>query len=214
VATGNARWDGRTNWGDAVLELDANATTLVGNYTPTNTQTLDETDADLGSTSPVLLGGGLVAQGGKDGHLRVLDWSAMRGTTAHQGNEAQMMSTPSGNGLFTAPAVWRAGDGTWVFAADGGGTEAWKLTGGQLVSAWRNGNAGTSPVVAGGLLFVYDAGGSLRVYAARSGNALARYTLGSGHWNSPIVVDGMIVLPEGDANGHRTTGTLNIFRVH
>jgi len=37
VATGNAPWDGHTNWGDAVLRLTPNATAIVGNYTPTNT---------------------------------------------------------------------------------------------------------------------------------------------------------------------------------
>lgn len=74
VATGNGRWDGHTSWGDATLELDSAATRLSGNYAPTNTDALEAHDADLGSTSPVLLGGGLVAQGGKDGSIRVLDW--------------------------------------------------------------------------------------------------------------------------------------------
>ncbi|HXT15806.1 MAG TPA: PQQ-binding-like beta-propeller repeat protein [Gemmatimonadaceae bacterium] len=213
VTTGNARWDGLTNWGDAVLALDANATHLIGNYTPANTQTLNNTDADLGSTSPVLLGGGLVAQGGKDGHIRVLKWSDMRGTVANSGGEVQLLSTPSGNALFTAPAVWRASDGTWVFAADGGGTQAWKLSGGQLTSVWRNGNSGTSPVVAGGLVFVYDPGGSLRIYTARGGNQVARLTMGSGHWNSPIVVDRMVMVPEGNANSHQTSGVIDVFRL-
>src|SRR6266550_1673323 len=85
VATGNGLWDGSANWGDAALELDADATHLIGNYTPTNTASLDASDTDLGSTSPVLLGGGLIAQSGKDGLIRVLDWSAMSGVTPHQG---------------------------------------------------------------------------------------------------------------------------------
>jgi len=54
-ATGNARWDGRTNWGDAAIALDADATNIVDNYTPTNTDELSGRDADLGSTSPALL---------------------------------------------------------------------------------------------------------------------------------------------------------------
>jgi len=66
VTTGDGRWNGREYWGDSMLELDPNATELLGNYTPTNTETLDASDADLGSTSPVLLGDGIVAQGGKD----------------------------------------------------------------------------------------------------------------------------------------------------
>src|SRR5207302_11425723 len=90
VATGNGLWDGSANWGDAALELDAGATHLMGNYTPTNTAALGASDTDVESTSPVLLGGGLIAQSGKDGLIRVLDWGAMGGVTAHQGGEGQV----------------------------------------------------------------------------------------------------------------------------
>ena len=68
-ATGNARWDGKTNWGDAAIALDSNATNMLDNYTPTNTDEMAARDADLGSTSPALLGGGYVVQGGKDGMM-------------------------------------------------------------------------------------------------------------------------------------------------
>jgi hypothetical protein len=212
VATGNAPWNGTTNWGDATLELSADGTQIVGNYTPTNTDVLNSTDADLGSTSPALLAPGVVAQGGKDGKIRVLRWSAMHGTAPHKGNEAQMMSTPSGTDLFTAPAVWQHGGTTWVFAADGGGTTAWTLSGTQLTTAWHNGNGGTSPVLAAGLLYVYDPGGQLHVYDPVSGTQLASLDCGGGHWNSPIIADGKVVLPEGNSNSHATTGVVDIFR--
>lgn len=212
VATGNGTWDGGTNWGDAVLQLDPNATQLLGNYTPANTAALNSADADVGSTSPVLLASGVVAQGGKDGHIRLLNWTALGGTTGHLGGETQSTSTPGGDRLFTAPAVWHASDGTWMFAASGSGTQAWKLSGSQLVSQWQNSNAGTSPIVADSLLYVYDPGGALRIYHARTGQLVARLSSGSGHWNSPIVVDGMVLLPEGNANGHQTSGVLDIWR--
>src|SRR5262249_30172678 len=51
VATGNAPWNGRTNWGDSVLVLSSKAR-LIGNYTPTNTAELNKQKVDLGSTSP------------------------------------------------------------------------------------------------------------------------------------------------------------------
>jgi outer membrane protein assembly factor BamB len=213
VATGNGRWDGPTDWGDAVLELDSDATHLVGNYTPTNTDALDARDADLGSTSPVLLGGGLIAQGGKDGSIRLLDWGLMQGTAPHRGGERQVISTPSGAALFTAPAVLRTAAATWLFAADNGGTAAWMLSDGQVRPMWRNRYAGTSPVVADGLLFVYDPGGGLRVYDAPTGRQLTNLACGGGHWNSPIVVDGRVALPEGDANDHATSGILDIWRL-
>jgi hypothetical protein len=212
VATGNAPWDGRSNWGDAVLVLSPKAK-LIGNYTPTNTAQLNTDDVDLGSTSPVYLTPKLVAQGGKDGKIRLLSMARLKGTKPHKGRELQIVSTPSGSELFTAPAVWRSGSRLWLIAADGGATQAWSLRGGRLHSVWRNGNNGTSPVIAGGLLWVYDQGGGLRVYDPASGKLLTTLSAGGGHWNSPIAVDGRVALPEGNANDHATSGVLDIWRV-
>jgi hypothetical protein len=213
VATGNGPWNGRTDWGDAVLVLSPKAR-LVGNYTPTNTQQLNASDADLGSTSPVYLTSTLVAQGGKDGKIRLLSLPRLRGTRPHQGHELQIVSTPSGADLFTAPAVWRSGKRVWLIAADGAATEAWSLRRGRLHSVWRVGAAGTSPVVAGGLLWVYDpGGGGLRVYRLPSGKPAATLSAGGGHWNSPVVADGRAALPEGDANDDATSGVLDIWRL-
>jgi hypothetical protein len=212
VATGNAPWDGRTNWGDATLRLSADATKLLGNYTPSNTADLNASDADLGSTSPVLLGAGYLAQGGKDGKIRLLSVARMRGAAPHKGGELQVVPTPSGTDLFTAPAVWRSSSGTWMFAGDNGGTAAYRFRSGRLSVAWRNGTGGTSPVVAGGLLFVYAPGGGLNVYVPATGRLVAALDAGRGHWNSPIVVDGRVALPEGDANDHAQSGVLDIWR--
>jgi hypothetical protein len=212
VATGNAPWNGTTNWGDAVIRLDGNATRVVGNYTPTNTDELDSTDADLGSTSPFVLGPGYVGQGGKDGKIRVLSVKRMAGAKAHKGGEVSVTSTPSGTDLFTAPAVVRTAAGTRVYAADNGGTAAYRLRNGRLDVLWRNGTGGTSPIVAGGLLYVYNPGGGLNVYAL-GGRRVATLDAGGGHWNSPIVVDRRIALPEGNANDHLTTGVLDIWRL-
>jgi hypothetical protein len=213
VATGNGPWDGHTNWGDAVIELSSRAK-LIGNYTPTNTQQLNAGDTDIGSTSPVFLTSKLVAQGGKDGKIRLLSLSRLRGTAAHRGRELQIVSTPSGSGLFTAPAVWRESGRTWLIAADGGATQAWVLRSNRLHSVWHDGNAGTSPVVSGGLLWVYDpGGGGLRVYRPASGKLVATLAAGGGHWNSPTITDGLVALPEGDANDHAASGVLDIWRL-
>ena len=55
VATGNGPWNGRTNWGDSVIELTANASRPVQTYTPVNQAALNAGDVDLGSSSPVLI---------------------------------------------------------------------------------------------------------------------------------------------------------------
>jgi outer membrane protein assembly factor BamB len=214
IATGNAKWDGSTYWGDATIELDANATNIVGNYTPTNTDQLNQSDADVGSSSPVLLGGGYVAQGGKDGTIKLLNAQVMGGATAHKGGELQVIATPGSARLFTAPAVMHSGTSTLMFVADGNGTTAWSFAGGKLATAWQNANAGTSPVVAGGLLYVYNPKGGLVVYQPATGQQITNLETGAGHWNSPIIVDGRIALPEGNANDNSTTGVLDIWRLH
>jgi outer membrane protein assembly factor BamB len=210
VATGNGFFDGKTHWGDSLLRLSANASKLVGSWTPTDQAQLDSTDADLGSTSPAWLGGGLAVQGGKDGKLRLID--VHRSSLGRLGGELQTVATPGGSALLTAPAVWRSGGGTRLFVG-GDGLDAWRLRGKRLVRAWSAAGETTSPIVAGGLLYAFDpSGGGLRVYLAASGKLVATLPAGSGHWNSPIVADGRVVLPEGNANDHATSGVLDIFR--
>jgi outer membrane protein assembly factor BamB len=191
-----------------VIELDGDATRMLGNYAPTNTNQLGAADADLGSTGPALLGG-RIAQGGKDRKIRLVDWGAMRGSSAHLGGERQVVSTPGGTGLFSALAVLEADSNVYLFSADKSGTQAWAVRADTLVSLWHADHAGTSPVIADGMAFVYDAGGTLRVYDAHTGKPLAEFEAGDGHWNSPIVVDGKIILPT-ETRG--SAGTVMIWR--
>jgi hypothetical protein len=213
VATGNGHWDGKTYWGDAVLRLNSDATQLLGNYTPANSNELAAADADIGSTSPALAGSYIV-QGGKDGKIRLLSAASMTGSEPHSGGELQAVKPPSGSRVFTAVAVRRTVSGTTVYVTDNDGTSAWTINSGKLYPLWQNNNGGTSPVIAGGLLYVYDAhGNGLRVYDPSSGSQITALPAGTGHWNSPIVIDRMIALPEGTSRDHSTTGILDIWRL-
>ena len=211
VATGNGPYDGSENWGDSLIELNPNATQILANYTPTDNTQLEDDDLDLGSTSPVLLSPGVVAQGGKDSLIRTLSLATIAGTAPHKDSEMQTMPTPSGNLLYTAPAVWVENGQTWMFAADDGATAAWTFSSGTLTKMWSNSNAGTSPIVAGGLLYVYNPNGGLYVYDPVHGTEITKLESGGGHWNSPIVVDGKIALPEGNSNQHATSGVLDLW---
>ena len=214
VATGNAPFDGQRNWGDSVLLLSPDARQLRQSWTPRNQEELNNTDTDLGSTAPALLGSGLAVQGGKDGKLDVLDLARMNGSggaSARLGGEVQELPAPGGQGVFTTPAVWHHRGTTTVFVTTGGGTAAYRVVGRRLRPRWSNGQAGTSPVVAGGLLYVYDPGGGLRVYLPSTGRVLANLEAGPGHWNSPVVAGGHIVLPEGNANDHAADGVIDIW---
>jgi hypothetical protein len=216
VATGNAPWDGKNNWGDSVLELAPDASRLTQSYTPASESQLNSTDGDLGSASPAVIPGGLVLQGGKDGVFRVLSLSHLNGHNGklgQLGGEVQSFPTPGNNVVLTAPAAWTSGGQTLVAVANDAGTAIYKEQQHHLVAVWSNGTGGTSPVEAGGLLYVYNAQGrGLNVYRPTSSKPVATLPAGSGHWNSPIVIDGRIALPEGNANDHQTKGVLDIWR--
>ena len=216
VATGNGKWDGKVYWGDSVLELSPDAGKLLQNWTPSDQARLNSDDVDLGSTAPALLGGGLAVQSGKDGKLRLLDLAKLNGkggAGSVTGGELQAIPTPSGQGLFSAPAVRRSSGRTWLYVSDFGATAAYTLSGRTLRVAWHADAPGTSPVLAGGLLYVYDPGGRLNVYAPTTGRRIASLAARPGHWSSPIVTDGRIVLPEGNANDHALSGTLDIWHL-
>ncbi|HEY6031086.1 MAG TPA: hypothetical protein VIU44_11000, partial [Gaiellaceae bacterium] len=71
----------------------------------------------------------------------------------------------------------------------------------------------TSPLAAGGLLYVYDPNGGLNVYLPATGRLAARLDSGAGHWQTPVVADGRIALGEGNANDHLRTGVLDLWRL-
>ena len=155
---------------------------------------------------------------GKDGIIRVLVLSHLDGgppsAPNRLGGEVQRLGLPGGGELFTAPAVWRRDSRTTMFIGAEHATAAYALIGGRLHLVWENSTPGTSPVMAGGLLYVYDpAAGGVYVYEPRSARPIAKLPGTAGHWNSPTVVDGHVIEPEGDANEHKLTGTLKIFSV-
>ena len=218
--TGNGPWNGTTNFGDSVLELSFPGLSLRQSFTPSDQEALNTGDLDLGSSAPTLLGEDRIVLAGKDGIMRVLALSRLDGhppsgarARLHPlGGELQRLPIPGGGQLFTAPAVWRRNGRTTMFVADEHATAAYVLRGGRLNRAWENTTPGTSPVMAGGLLYVYDpVAGGIYVYRPSSALPIAKLAGEPGHWNSPIVVDGHVVEPQGDANEHKLTGTLEIF---
>src|SRR5271167_294776 len=220
IDTGNGPWNGRTNFGDSVIELTFPGLGLRQAFTPTDQEHLNTTDTDLGSSAPALLGHDRIVLAGKDGIMRVLALSKLDGhppssaQARHHplGGEVQQLPIPGGGELFTAPAVWQRNERTTMFVADEQGTAAYVLRSGKLYQAWANGNPGTSPVLAGGLLYVYDlSAGGINVYRPGSPRPIAKLPGLPGHWNSPIVVDGHVLEPEGNANEHKLTGSLELF---
>ena len=225
MATGNGPFNGSTDWGDSVLELSPDAAHLLHSWTPRDQAQLNASDTDLGSTAPALLpavgGYQLAVQGGKDGQLHLLDLNRLNGTIGgpggRTGGEVEDISSPGGGEVLTEPVTWSHAGRAYVFVADDSGTSAYVVRIGSrpsLVQVWGNGNAGTSPVLAGGLLYVYDEqGAALRIYSPLTGRQLASRGAADGHWSSPIVVGGRVILPTGGSTANDNPAT-DLFIYH
>lgn len=227
LATGNGTFDpSQFDWGDSVLAINPDGTGSGGgpldSYTPTNYQTLDDTDTDLGSTLPALVtppsgaldpGGHALAQvgvqGGKDGKLRLVDMADLsgRGGPGHTGGEWSMINGPGGE-IRTSPAVWTDSSGTaWVEVATDTNTAGYTLTLDatthvpKLNPVWNIATGNTSPLVADGVLYA-SGGNHLSAYNPSTGALLWTTSVGAIHWESPVVDAGYILLT--DESGHLT----------
>lgn len=222
VTTGNGpfRGDGRA-FGDSVIELSPDLTKVIDSYTPGSFAQLQAADQDLGSAAPAILPKQassstpyLMVQAGKDNTLRLLNRQNLSGQGGpnHTGGELQMVALPQGGDVDTHPVVWNDGAGmTWVFVANFSGFSAFKVvTDGAghttLQLAYHNGNSGSSPFMANGVLFV-QGDGVLRAMNPTTGAVLwsstqasAGGSIGGLHWQSPIVVNGHVYVPDNAGN--------------
>jgi outer membrane protein assembly factor BamB len=219
AATGNGNFNaaaGGHNYGDSVLSLSGNLVNLLGSYTPTNYESLDQNDVDLGSTSPALLPRDprsrtplMLVQGGKDAILRLVDRASLPGV----GGELSEVQLPAG--LFATPAVWSdSSNRTWVFLGFSGEVAAYRIVTGanrksRIVEAWRtqigsSDGEGSSAVVSNGVVF--DAvNGAVVALDATTGSVLWSsaghpHTIGNVHWESPIVVNGRVYCSDESGN--------------
>ncbi len=152
----------------------------------------------------------LGVQGGKDAELRLLNLSNLsgQGGPGHLGGELQLIPVPQGGTVLTQPAAWvdPATKTSWVFVANNNGISAFKVvlgTGGKpkLTPAWTHtgsASGGTSPIIAGGVLFYLTNGGA-RALDPATGQVLWTDTSGTVglHWQSPIVVNGALYYADG-----------------
>lgn len=219
LATGNGDYNPSSfDWGDSVVELNASAASNGGmpldSYTPGNYADLQSSDADLGSTSPALLPQQLgsttpymAVQSGKDSLVRLLNRQDLsgQGGPGHTGGELQVVSLPQGSEVLTQPAVWTDPSGvTWVFIANDNGLAAFTVVTNQsgassLQMAYSNGDSGSSPFVAGDVLYVQD-DNTIRALNPLTGVTLWSAGTGGRHWQSPIVVNGHLYVADNSGN--------------
>jgi len=128
VVTGNGSWDGKVNFSESFLKLSPGLK-LLDWFTPTNHLALDAKDIDLNSSGATLIPGtDLVAGGGKEGVLYVLDRNRLghlgdehavqhfQATASHLHSLVYWKSAKSGELLY----VWGQRDRARVYKFDGG----------------------------------------------------------------------------------------------
>ena len=221
VTTGNGDWNGRTDWGDSILKLSADGLRLLDSYTPTNQDALNTSDADLGSAAPGLLPDipgartpHVLIQGGKDNKLRLVNRDNMsgQGGPGHLGGELALLDWP-GCQLFTQPVIWREGAKIWMTLAGTCGMATYQVaadSSGRVIlkQMWKSSQNVTTPVLAGGVLYAATSGAvyamdphtGQRLWSSKSAGAGG--SIGGIHWESLIVVNGRVFIP--DENGDLT----------
>lgn len=221
VATGNGPYNGSHNWGDSVLELTPDGRRLLDSWTPANQAALNDGDVDLGSMSPALLPNIpnsttplLLAQGGKDGLLRLINRRNLsgQGGPGHVGGELQTLNM--GCGMYHQPVVWNdPHSGLWLFVSTSCSLQAYRVvTDGngttRMQSAWSVPLGTSSPLLAGGVLFAATSNLIVALDPAtghslwRSDQGSAGGSIGEIHWQSPIVIAGRLYCA--DESGHLT----------
>lgn len=226
LATGNGPFtanQGGDDWGESVLELTRDGTRVIDSYTPADPDALSEQDQDLGSSAPALLPiipksatPALVVQASKEGVLRLLNRQNLngKGGPGYIGGEMQTLDSPGHCPVLTQPAVWTDPDDgqVWVLVSDGcsiGGyqvvTSPLGIT--TLRKAWSVSDNATSPIVAGGVLFAATSYNGIVALDPRNGRQLwssaeptAKGSIGSIHWESPIVVNGRLYCSDEQGN--------------
>jgi outer membrane protein assembly factor BamB len=219
-ATGNGGTNsgvtGGFDWSESILAINPDGTGAAGkpidSYTPSNWLALDQVDADLGSTAPVILPAPpglnvahLGMQGGKDAKLRLVNLANLSGQGGPGfigGHLGAIIDMPQGGALLHQPAVWtNPYDGsTWTFVANMNGIVALKVVSDGLgnpflAPQWRSGFAAASPVVANGV--VYATGATVRAFNAATGDELWRTPQAGGiHFHSPIVANGEVYVTD------------------
>jgi outer membrane protein assembly factor BamB len=189
VASGNSVGVGANpDLSNSVLRLSLPGLQLQDSWTPRNRDQLSQSDQDLGSTSPVPVGGGLVFVVGKEGVGYLMRADALGGV---------------GGEVFSGP-VCRGFGGTasappLVFVPCRNELVALRIEGSSFSVAWRVSGVDGSPIVTGDTVWAIDlSGGQLHAYRASDGQELANMPVGDvANFGTPAASNGLVVVAGG-----------------
>jgi outer membrane protein assembly factor BamB len=149
VATGNGSATTGYDGGNSVIRLSPDLH-QIDSFAPTDSPQLNAEDRDLGSTTPLQVGGGLVFQIGKAGVGYLLHTDHLGGVGG-QAYSGQVCGSALGATTFRAPLiVVPCEDGLVALRLESGGQPSFSV-------AWRVASLTTGPaIVAGGTLWALD----------------------------------------------------------
>jgi outer membrane protein assembly factor BamB len=185
VATGNADSTQAFDFGNAVLRLSPDLR-LLDWFAPSNWAALSASDQDLGSTSPVLLDGGLVWIAGKEGTGYLLRAGRLGGIGG-QAFSARACSSYGGS-VYSAPTLYVACSGEVLAVQVTWGPPAFSIR-------WRRPLAFPGPpLVAAGAVWVIQADtGTLTALSPTDGHPLYNQAGGSAaHFATPTAAGGVV----------------------
>jgi outer membrane protein assembly factor BamB len=187
VVTGNGDATSGFDFGNSVIRLTPKSK-QADFYRAPNSAQLNQTDTDLGSVGPTLLGGGRLFVIGKEGRGILLAAGHLGGTGGDLFNQP-VCDAGFGGVAYQAPLLF-------VPCTDG--LVALRVNGNSFSTAWRSEsfNAGP-PIVAGGAVWTIDIdSGTLKALAPESGRVLATESLGPVmHFATPSAGAGRLFAP-------------------
>jgi hypothetical protein len=130
LVTGNGDWDGTSNFGESFLKFSTGNDTfnLTSYFTPYDWPSLNETDTDLGSSGPSLVGNSIVG-GGKQSVIYVLNQSALGGI-APGDTQVQQSFANSGGGMILSNTAFNAQTGLfYVWTGNGNRLNEYQFNG-------------------------------------------------------------------------------------
>ena len=193
AATGNGFGLGSNfDYSETVVKVSP-AGGLQDYWAPTDWQSLDSTDTDIGSITPTVLGGtGYLFQSGKNGQGYLVNTAT--GSMGHVSNAAFQAALGFG-GCFGSSAF----DGARIYVPCSGGLVAVTYQAGSpptFSAAWHvSGCFAESPIVVGGAVWFKDRCGNLKVVDAASGSVRFSFAPGSStHFSTPSAGGGHVYL--------------------
>ena len=150
--------------------------------------------------------------------IRLLNLDMLSGQNGvgNTGGEVFSMTIPMGGPILTQPAVWvnPADHSNWIFVSNAAGLSGLQLSIGpggdpSLVTNWTVGGS-TSPLVVNGMVF-FARSGIVGVINATDGSLLwSDNRIGTIHWESPVVVNGVLYITDQRKTDSLFTPLMNV----